>query len=62
MENNTNNEMNQEAMIRAIQAAVKVSRWVYESAVDEGFSPDKAFAMSLAYFTGIMQITQGKSK
>lgn len=62
MENNTNNEMNQEAMIRAIQAAVKVSRWVYEAAVDDGFNQTHAFAMSLAYFTGIMQLPQGKSK
>lgn len=63
MENNSK-ELNstQEEMIKGIQATVKIARWVYEAAIDEGFSQAHAFAMSLGYFTGVIQAAQGKPK
>lgn len=59
-----NNEMNQtqENMIKGIQATVKIARWVYEAAVNEGFSQKHAFDMSIAYVNCILTAGKGAVK
>lgn len=61
MENNETNQT-QENMIKGIQATVKVARWVYEAAVDEGFSQEHAFAMSIAYLNCVLTAGKGAVK
>lgn len=45
-----------------ITAVIKTSRWAYEAAIAEGFSPAESLQISIAYMTALTTAATGTKK
>lgn len=46
-------ELNVEELQKGLKASMKMCRWVYANAIEEGFSASEALQFAIAYMTAI---------